>query len=180
MNTNNSAKLHYVRAVLLFAAMAAAIPVVDLFSTHPTYATDPPPSCQNLTVAQSEDKDYYNLAVTASAAKASDISGYQFDFGDNQSYTFNFDAHSTKDRRQANVKHTYQKAGQYIVTAKVLGKNSAQTTAQTTAPECTVTITIAGASTELPATGNDFTTTLTVAGMIGLAVYLITLKTTQK
>lgn len=157
--------------------MLSAIPIVDSFSTHTTYAADPPPSCQELTAVQSEDKEYYTIAASASATKNNDITGYQFDFGDHQSYTYNFDSQSNKDRSQTAVKHTYQKAGTYTVTAKVISNQSGQLV-HTSSPECMTTVTIAGA-TELPATGPEFTTSLAIASVIGLAVYWIAFEITQ-
>lgn len=177
MNTNKSAKIHYLQTTLMFLLMFAAIPIVDSFSTHPTYAADPPPACQELTANLSDDKDYYTLAATASAGKDNDITGYQFDFGDHQSYTFNFDSQSTKDRRQASVKHTYQNAGTYTVIAKVISNQNGQLV-HTSSPECTITVTIASAA-ELPATGPDIITTLIIAGAIGLTVYWIAFETIQ-
>lgn len=178
MTTARPAKLHYLQATALFIVMAATIPIVDLFSTRPAYATDPPPACKNLTANQSDDKNYYNMTVTATAAKNSDIRGYQFNFGDHQSYTFNFSDKDSKDRRSANVKHTYQKAGQYTVTVKVLDTQGDQSTRTDTAA-CTLAMTIGEAS-EFPATGPNFTTMLVIAGTLGIMVYAVALEDMRK
>lgn len=179
MNIKKSAKAHYLQTGLLFASMFAAIPVIDSFATHPTYAADPPPVCQDLTAKLSDDKNHYDLSVAASAANNSDINGYQFDFGDHESYTFNFDNKSNSNRRQATVEHTYDKAGKYVVTVKVISAKSNQAT-QTSSNNCTVNITIAGTTDVLPATGPSTWTTLAIAGIIGIGAYVVTLQEVRK
>lgn len=173
MNTKKSTRMHYIQTALLFASMFAAIPIIDALGPRSAQAADPAPTCQNLTAEQSDDKNYYSLTVTALAANEADINGYQFDFGDYESYTFDFDNHSNSNRQQATVRHTYEKAGTYTVVARVVGNNDGKVI-KASSPGCTIHITIA-ATTELPATGPNPLTTVVIASVIGLVTYAITL-----
>jgi hypothetical protein len=173
MNDDKSARLHYVRVAAVFVGMFCAIQVLSLFGGQRTYAAEPTVTCQNLSAQQSDDKNYYTIVATASAAKDSDIAGYRFDFGDRQSYTFNFDTTSNKDRYQATVRHTYEKAGNYTVVANVISSVGSQA-GQTASPNCMLKITIADTSgLVLPATGPDTFRSLVITVASGVVTYCV-------
>lgn len=119
--------------------------------------------CQTLTAEESEDKNYYRITATTDNPS---VVGYEFDFGDRESYTFRFSASSPSDRQQAVVRHTYQKSGVYSVSARVIVSKRQQTQPPL---NCTLQITI-GTAGQIPATGpTDALPILPIA--LGLITY---------
>ena len=114
-----------------------------LVGFNSAHATTSPATCLQLVAEQSEDKNYYRLTATASD---SDITGYEFDFGDKQSYTFTVHDAPGKDKKTATVRHTYEKNGIFTATAKVIG------TGDSNSAKCSTQIVI-GQVAELPPTG---------------------------
>lgn len=176
MNIIKSTTVYCIQMGAMFALVLLATGVTSLFCARPAYAATPPPapSCHSLTVKQSDDKTHYELTATTTATN-SDIAGYRFDFGDKQSYTFNFDSTSQKNRATATVKHTYAKNGSYNVTASVVGSKNTQPPSDASA-SCTVRITISQSSIEvLPATGPDDFLSLVTPLAAGIITYVIAL-----
>jgi hypothetical protein len=75
-------------------------------------------TCDSLTAAPSSNTDTYSLTVTASNGSTK-ITGYTFNFGDQQSYTFALPASSGGDQHTATVSHTYPNAGAFTAIAHV-------------------------------------------------------------
>jgi hypothetical protein len=102
--------------------------------------------CNSLTSQLSDDKNYYVFTAMATAGSGATITGYNFDFGDHQSYSFTFGNVAT--RGQATVRHTYEESGDYLVKAAVVTTANGKTNT-TTSPNCQVNVTI-GASSSNP------------------------------
>jgi hypothetical protein len=146
-----------------------------LFSeSRQAYATA---ACLDLTAEQSEDKNFYKFKATASAANNAQIIGYEFDFGDQQSYRFNFHNTPSQNRNTATVKHTYEKSNKYIATVNVISSAGDKET-RASSPACTAQVTIGQTTAELPATGPGDTLVLQVI-IVGLATYGVVLRATK-
>lgn len=133
-----------------------------------THADSTAPTCSTLGVRLSDDKTVYVFTATAAASTPSQIMGYTFTYGDNQSYTFTFASSSKSDRHTASVTHSYQTAGTFAASVKVNIK-AAGKTSSVTAPSCKTSVTVPPAGTDLPAAGADLP-----IGLMASAVFLAT------
>ena len=177
MNIIKRVTLYCLRMSAMFALVLFATGIASLFCARPAYAVvaNPAPTCHSLSVKQSDDKTHYELTATATATNTTDITGYRFDFGDQQSYTFNFDGPTQKNRNTATVKHTYTKNGSYNVSASVIDSKNTQAPSGPS-PNCTVRITIGPTSIEvLPATGPNDLVSLTAPLVVGIVTYFVAL-----
>jgi hypothetical protein len=143
--------------------------------TATTYAAEPAAACQELTAQQSDDKSHYNIVATATAPSGTNIVGYQFDFGDRESYTFRFGSAQNRDKNKATVKHTYKKDGTYKLSAKVISTKDGKT--QTSSTGCVLSVKVGASATSLPDTGPSTATTVVLAVIIGFVTYGITYAT---
>lgn len=158
-----------IRSTLLRASIIAVccVSVLEMFPISSTQAA-PGGECKSLAVEQSEDKNYYIFTVTGSGP---DIKGYSIDFGDQQSYTFDFQKSPTNDRGTAKVRHTYQKEGQFKAIAKIITSTTSESS-----PTCVVHVTIGQPTpTELPATGSHDSLIILTALLLGVITYEIVL-----
>lgn len=134
-------------------ALILVIGLLVVGGVHSVATADADPvTCESLKTTLSGDKNYYIFEAKATG-NASSISGYTFDFGDHQSYTFTFKPNATEDHHTATVTHTYQKTGTYKPTVHVVLKNGQKTT-NVTSDACKTTITIEPAPDILPDTGS--------------------------
>ena len=128
-----------------------------------------PITCNSLTSQLSDDKNYYVFTASATAGSGVTILGYNFDFGDRQSYSFTFG--NVSSRGQATVRHTYQESGDYLVKVAVVTTNSGKTST-TSSPACQVQVTIGPSSSNAllnVGPGNTlglFAVAMTVGGVI--------------
>jgi len=135
----------------------------------------PAVTCDGLSTTLSDDKNFYIFTVTAGGDTGS-ISGYTFNFGDHQSYQFNFGASTSQDHHTANVTHTYKKSGTYTATATARVKNGSKTTG-VTSPECRTTVTNGPSAAVLPSVGNQGTVRLfSLVAVIGMTAYQLHLR----
>ena len=74
--------------------------------------------CKSLTF--NSDSTKYSFAVTALAGHGTRITGYKFDFGDHQSYSFTFAKTAGNNRNTAKIDHSYARSGIYQATAFVI------------------------------------------------------------
>lgn len=74
--------------------------------------------CKNLSF--SSDGTTYTFTAMASAGRGASISGYKFDFGDRQSYSFTFAKGSSGNRNTARIDHSYVRPGIYQATVFVI------------------------------------------------------------
>jgi hypothetical protein len=158
-----------IRSTLLRASIIAVccVSVLEVFPTSSTQAA-PGGECKSLTVEQSEDKNYHIFTVTGSGP---DIKGYSIDFGDQQSYTFDFQKSPTNDRGTAKVRHTYQKEGRFTATAKIITSAISESS-----PTCVVHVTIGQPTpTELPTTGSEDSVIVLTALLLGVVTYEVVL-----
>jgi len=156
MRINQLIKLQYVAIASLILCVVAITPA------HAQSA-----GCLTLTAEQSEDKNYYKITATASDGA---ITGYEFNFGDKQSYTFDIQNAPGKDKKIAVVRHTYEKSGIYNVSARVI--NTTDNGEVQNSASCTTQI-INGQVPTLPVTGpsNDDTQFIVTLLVVGVAVY---------
>lgn len=115
-------------------------------------AAEPGASCDSLIVVESEDKNFHIFSASATPINDSVITGYIFDFGDNQSYEFNYNQDDEKWHGLSTVNHTYSKAGRYKASATVVTNTNGESL-RATSEACTTTITIGPA--ELPTVGSE-------------------------
>jgi hypothetical protein len=146
---------------LIIGAMFGLLGIlVDLLASYnyppAAFATDNSVTCTGLQVALSDDKNYYIFTAQATGDETS-ITGYQFDFGDHESYIATFPA-SDQDHQTATVTHTYKDAGNYTVSVAI--KTGAKT-ATITSDACKTTVQIA-APAALPDTGAPGTLTMAI------------------
>ena len=144
-------------------------------ATPTTQAAEPPATCQKVTAQLNNDKTHYDIVATAAAPSGTNIVGYQFDFGDRESYTFRFSKAQNKDTNMATVQHNYKKDGIYKLTAKVISTKDGKT--QTSATGCVLSVKVGATAGQLPDTGPNTTLTITLAVIIGLVTYGITYAT---
>ena len=134
-------------------------------------AAAPTVSCDSLTYNWNSSQNQYVFAAAASGSGVSNITGYSFNFGDNQSYNFDFPSGSTANRATGSAGHVYAKAGNYNATVKVLATINGQKQ-RITSPKCAVTVTIAQPASQLPNTGTqNIIEVFAVSSLIGTAVY---------
>ena len=144
--------------------------VILLTSQATAYASG---SCAALTYRLSDDKNYYIFTATAVTDTSSAIAGYGFDFGDRQSYTFQFVPGSILDRSHAVSTHTYEKAGDYQVKASVVSMIDGKITTQSS-PSCMVHIVIDSNQGQLVNTGPPNPLKLFVATfLVAVAAYYL-------
>jgi hypothetical protein len=142
------------------------VSILEIFPSSSTQAA-PGGSCTSLYVEQSSDKNYYIFTVNGSGP---DIKGYSVDFGDQQTYNFDFQKTPVSDRGTAQVKHTYQKDGNFTAAAKIV-----TSTISESSPACTVQITVGQAPvSQLPVTGPQDVTIFTTALFLGIVTYVVT------
>lgn len=161
--------LKNIRSTLLRASIIAVccVSVLEIFPSSSTQAA-PGGECKSLTAEQSDDKNYYVFTVTGSGP---DIKGYSIDFGDQQSYTFDFQKSPTNDRGTAKVRHTYQKEGRFTATAKIITSAISESS-----PTCVVHVTIGQSTpTELPTTGSRDSLIILTALVLGIITYEVVL-----
>jgi hypothetical protein len=155
-------------STLLRAALIAVccVSVLELFPNSSTQAA-PGGECTSLSVEQSSDKNYYIFTVKGSGP---DIKGYSIDFGDQQTYNFDFQKTPVGDRGTAQVKHTYQKNGNFTAAAKIVTSSVSESS-----PACTVQVTIGQPPvSQLPVTGPEDTTIFLTALFLGVITYAVT------
>jgi hypothetical protein len=158
-------KSNHVLTVQLAIALALIICIVGATTS---YAVTPAATCLTLSAEQSEDKNYYRFTATASNDT---VTGYEFDFGDKQSYTFDVQDTPGKDKKTATVKHTYEKNGIYTATTKIIDVDKKKSQSSAT---CSTQIVI-GQVTMLPVTGPDGALPAITLIAVGLAIYGILL-----
>lgn len=173
---NKSIKLRWGLQIPILAAVGwwGLFPSQSVSAADASTAT-----CQSLTATESEDKNHYDIVATATTNEGARITGYMFDFGDRESYTFNFSNESAKDRQRAAVKHTYAKTGNYTVKADVISTKDGKTS-KSSSPNCTATVTVGSQTGVLPATGPNDTRILIETIVIGMITYGITFWVTEK
>jgi hypothetical protein len=142
---------------------------------HSAGATAPSsnPVCQSLTSSISSDKNYYIFTASAAPGDGDAVTGYVFDFGDHQSYSFSFGERSSRDRDQATATHIYSRPGKYLVVATVLTKSKGKVIAASS-PSCQLRVTVGEVSTAgtLVNTGPGSTLGLFISAvMTGMAVH---------
>jgi hypothetical protein len=115
-------------------------------------------TCDHLQVTLSDDKNFYVFTATSSGDEST-ITGYTFNFGDQQSYDFVFSASDKQDHHTATVTHTYLDAGVYTPVVRV-NTQVENKSASATSPGCQTTLSIGDTASALPNTG--------VSGTIGL------------
>jgi len=159
-----------------YLGIAAAVALLFCAAiNHPAHAAAPTPECLSLTAEQSEDKNYYNFKATASTANNASIIGYEFSFGDQQSYRFNFYNVPDKDRGTATVKHTYEKSKDYTATVSVISSANGKE-AKASSPSCSTHVTVGlPVVAELPTTGLSTESSLLIALGLGLITYKVVL-----
>lgn len=163
-----------IRSMLLRATIIAVccVSVLEMFPNSSTHAA-PGGECKGLSAEQSEDKNYYIFTVTGSGP---DIKGYSIDFGDQQSYDFDFQKTPVSDRGTAKVKHTYQKEGQFTAKAQLITSTTSESS-----PFCVVQITIGQPTpAELPTTGSHDSLIALTALLLGVITYEATLFLQQR
>src|SRR5690349_6235541 len=98
-----SFKINNTQLILLRTAIIAAccVGIIGIMPNNSTTQAAPGGECKSLTVEQSSDKNYYLFTVTGSGP---DIKGYSIDFGDRQSYNFDFQKTPVSNRGTAKVK----------------------------------------------------------------------------
>jgi hypothetical protein len=142
-------------------------------STHYAHAADAAVICKSLAAEQSDDKNYYKFTAKATASNDAKIMGYEFNFGDHQTYIVNFNDTSKNDSSVAVAKHTYEKPGNYTTKASVVSSKDNKTT-RVSSPDCIANIAIGQpAVTMLPTTGPNDSLTLIVSIILGVYTYII-------
>ena len=116
----------------VFAAGAGCLLACSV--SRPAAAVSPSASCLQLASSVSDDKNYQVFTASAAAGSGSTITGYTFDFGDNQTYSFTF-GNGTTDRSRATVTHQYDKNGVYSAKASVQVEAGGRT-ADISSPDC--------------------------------------------
>jgi hypothetical protein len=131
-------------------------------------ATGASSTCNRLTAQESTDKNYYIFTALVSPAPGATITGYVFNFGDNQSYEFNYGSTASNDRAVAVVNHTYESTGSYQANVNVITSTNGKSSHVSSAA-CTAKITIGPGVTTLPNTGPG-NVTAEVADAAGVAL----------
>jgi LPXTG-motif cell wall-anchored protein len=137
----------------LFTIGLAALCFICLHSSSyaSADATPAPVTCDGLSAKISDDKNFYIFNATASGDSGS-ITGYTFDFGDRESYSFNFSSAPNPNHHVSSATHTYRKAGSYIAKVHVNAKVKNKTTSISSA-SCQAKVTIGPPVATLPNTG---------------------------
>jgi hypothetical protein len=133
-------------------------------------------ACDSLQATPIGDKNSFVLSATSSASNNTAVTGYDFNFGDYQSYSFDF-TNSMTDRQQASVTHTYATAGTYTAHAQVRGRSNNKAVTATSSG-CRTTIAIQpSAVTTLPNTGaGDAVSLFFIVSGLGTALHVIWLR----
>jgi plastocyanin len=130
------------RSFKLFAIAVIMTTSVGLcWSTARAAAASAAGTCNGLSVQLSDDKNYNVFTASATANAGSTIAGYEFTFGDQQSYSFTFAPNQAAPRDQATVTHTYAKNGEYTASVAVELIAAGKTTA-VTSPQCSVPVAV--------------------------------------
>lgn len=156
------------KAALYGLGLAFVGPLGTLSHGYVAAETPRQVTCDNLSIKLSDDKNHYIFSVKAGGDAAS-ITSYTFDFGDKQSYRFNFEKNSTQDRRTAAATHAYQKASKYTAVVHVHTK-SQQGAAGITSGNCQASVDIQPPTGRLPETGVTNTVGLFAGLSVGAAV----------
>lgn len=122
--------------LLLILPMVVSI-IWPAIAISQSYADTSSISCVSLTAAPASDGSQYNF--TAKASGNGTITGYAFDFGDKQSYSFSFSNDAQQNRKQATVLHTYSSPGIYAASVHVEMTAKGNTTS-TTSRNCRATV----------------------------------------
>ncbi len=126
-------------------------------------------TCVSLAVAHSPGKDSYAFTATSSG-NANAITGYVFDFGDQQSYTVDPSTAGSKNHLVATVTHIYRDNGTYRPSVQIrIGTGS--TTSTVSSPTCQVSITTDLPISSLPSAGAGNTIRVfVVAALAGMSL----------
>lgn len=125
---------------------------------RPVSAASTPTVCKSLNVRQSDDKNYYIFTAQSVPGTGATVTHYVFDFGDTQTYRFEFPANATS-RNKAVVRHTYQKSGDFTARTTVFTKTDGKTV-KTTSPACTAHVVNGNVAATLAKTGPSDVLTL--------------------
>lgn len=117
-------------------ALGLALPTLRVTAASADTSTV---SCDKLTQTLSPDNKYDIFTVKSSVPRDAVILSYIFNFGDKQTYSFNFESGTSGDRDQATVNHTYEKAGNYDASVSVLA-HSGNRTFTVTSPSCNTSV----------------------------------------
>jgi hypothetical protein len=159
----------------IFAVACAVMAGLLWSAIHPTLQVNAAENqadavCNNLAVQESPDKNYYIFRAEAKPVNGATITGYKYDFGDKESFTYNFPK-DAKDRNTATVNHTYIKAGTFSANVSVLVTQNNKTST-ITSKNCKESITVGqGQVTELAQVGPESMLPLFGIGIIAGSVY---------
>lgn len=133
------------------------------------------PACESLSADLSEDKNYYVFTATATG-NGSQIYGYTFVYGDQQSYSVTFGPNS-QNRLSAGVTHAYQKAGNY--TARAVVNYSLDGESKTASSDnCQTAITIDPPASTIPNAGpGNILALYIITALTGAAIFQLRLRT---
>ena len=107
-------------------------------SAPSAFADTPALTCTSLTAVRSNDGSSYAFTAKASGNDSA-ITGYTFDFGDHQSYSFQFGKRPGQGHHRATVMHTYRTLGTFTATVYV-DTNKGGKPASTSSPSCHTTV----------------------------------------
>jgi hypothetical protein len=129
-------------------------------------------TCNSLT-AQETANENYRFSVSAAPGSSETIMGYVFNFGDNQSYEFDYDPVTGINRGQAKIDHIYSNPGTYVVTASVVTAANGKTKT-TSSRACTIDVAVGQANSKLPGSGPGNTLVLFVGiSTIGTVMHYV-------
>jgi hypothetical protein len=136
---------------LSLSLLVLAIGIQEVLGPSVAAAPMSPVTCDSLQATLSPDKTFYTFTVTSSG-NASVITGYTFNFGDNQLYTVTFNTSSKQNRHTSSVTHTYRRMGTYhtSVRADITTEHKASSVSSSS---CQTNIAIGSPDSTLPNTG---------------------------
>lgn len=134
-------------------------------------ATPVPVSCISLSSTAPSGSTQYSFTVTAAGA-SNVITGYTFNFGDRQSYSFAFSPNAPRQNKlQATISHTYAGLGVYNASVSIDAKANGRTMSVTSAG-CHATIDLGPTMTVLVDTGaGDVSRLFVLASLTGIALW---------
>lgn len=167
-------KLHS-KQLSLSLAISSLLWLGLLIHHHTASATSGSTTCDSLSTTLSDDKNYYLFTAGATVGGGDHITGYKFDFGDQQSYTVHFNSDTKDTHEQATTTHIYEKTGTYQPKVTVLvtrGGKSAQVSSQ----DCTSHVTIQPAGQLVDTGPGDVVVWFLAASVVGTMLHRCVLK----
>jgi len=137
------------------------------------FAAAPALTCTSLTAVRSSDGSSYAFTAKASGNDGS-ITGYTFEFGDRQSYSFQFSKKANQDRSHATVSHTYLSHGVFTATVYVDTRKGGNP-ASASSPDCHTTVSN-GPTTLIDTGAGNTLAVFTVTSTVGLVFSQIWLR----